>query len=167
MQIQIRYREADTANAVTMLESERYSLFVFRSEIATVEVVDYEAKGRRMRQHVRHRRSVRANETETEIRRRADDDVPPSPASVCELVPPAFADPFPALQGTKIVTLVFIYKIWPTEIKYVEKRVIVEDVNGCIVWSATGTGRCYKQIDMIEEGVPLMFGVATRYSWAD
>jgi hypothetical protein len=51
-------------------------------------------------------------------------------------VPPAFAAPFSAQEDTSIVIdIVFIEENWSTVIKYVKKRVIVEDVDGWTVWS--------------------------------
>ena len=46
-------------------------------------------------------------------------------------VPPAFAAPISAQEDTSIVIdIIFIEENRPTVIKYVKKRIIVEDVDG-------------------------------------
>jgi hypothetical protein len=70
-------------------------------------------------------------------------EVSPSSANLCELVPPPFLDP--SLLLLLILLLLearfdifhFSQTNRPIEIKDVEKRVIVEDVDGCIMWSVT------------------------------
>jgi hypothetical protein len=55
---------------------------------------------------------------------------------VDDLVPPALAVPFPSLQDTVIVSLVVVQKNRSTERKYVEERIVAEDVDGRIMWAA-------------------------------
>ena len=45
-------------------------------------------------------------------------------------VPPAFTDPFPAMNDTVLEVLVFVENIRSTETKYVEERVIVKAMDG-------------------------------------
>jgi len=56
---------------------------------------------------------------------------------LCELVPPPFLDPFLLLLEPRSDIFLFSQKNRPIEIKDVEKRVIVEDVDGCAMWSVT------------------------------
>jgi hypothetical protein len=47
-----------------------------------------------------------------------------------KLIPPPFEDPSPlASYEIGIVFLVFAQKEWPIEIKYVDKRIVIEDVD--------------------------------------
>jgi hypothetical protein len=67
-------------------------------------------------------------------------EVSPSSANLYELVPPPFLVPSLLLLlflEARFDLFHFSPKNRPIEIKDVEKRVIVEDVDGCIVWSIT------------------------------
>jgi hypothetical protein len=49
---------------------------------------------------------------------------------LCKSVPPEFAVPSPLPScETIFIIIVFAEKKWPVEIKYVEKRIIVEDMD--------------------------------------
>jgi hypothetical protein len=50
-----------------------------------------------------------------------------------ELVPPTFTGPFTSLQDLCSANLVSIQEQRLTEIEYVEKYIVVEDVDECIV----------------------------------
>ena len=56
-------------------------------------------------------------------------------ANLYRLVPPTFTGPSPAPNDAIIAILVFIEDIWLTEIKYVEKRVIIKVVDGGTKWA--------------------------------
>jgi hypothetical protein len=74
---------------------------------------------------------IRADEVKTQVRRRAEYEVPPSSANLHEPVPPTFVAPSPALQdpATALAKPSFIHDFGSMEIKYVEQRVIVEHVD--------------------------------------
>jgi hypothetical protein len=72
---------------------------------------------------------MRTKEVETQVNGRMNDEISPSSADLDELVPPVFAAPIPL----DIAIFVIVEEHWPTERKYVEKRVIVKVVDrpGC------------------------------------
>lgn len=60
-------------------------------------------------------------------------------ANLHELVPPDLAAPSPAPDDTIVAIFAFVKDIWSTEVEYVEKRVVVEVVDGCASASVCGS----------------------------
>jgi len=87
-----------------------------------------------MCQHVRDRRPTCTNEADIQAPKC---EVSPSSTDVDKLVPPAFATPI-LLQDIAIFFLPD--NAQSTEIKYVEKRIIVELVDGYPKWTDYRTG---------------------------
>jgi hypothetical protein len=49
---------------------------------------------------------------------------------MCEFVPPVFADPLRTPSNeTGVLVLVFAKNRWPIDIKYIEKGIIVKDMD--------------------------------------
>jgi hypothetical protein len=82
-----------------------------------------------MCQHVCYWRVICTDKGKPEVRRRSENDIPPPAAYLRGLVPPAFAVRLAPIQRKAVIVLVFVGKYGPTTIKYVEKRVVVEDVD--------------------------------------
>jgi hypothetical protein len=61
-----------------VLQRKGYSLFLFRGDVMTVEVIDGERKARRMRQHVCYGCPTCANKGKTQIGCRIKNEVSPS-----------------------------------------------------------------------------------------
>ena len=55
--------------------------------------------------------------------------------NLCEFVPPSFALPIFPFKGTDQITLVFVKDGRSIEIKYVNKGIIVEDVDPRSMWT--------------------------------
>ena len=82
---------------------------------------------------------------------------------MCELVPPAFPVPFSTLLDAVTASLIFVYHNWPTELKYVEERIIVEDVDRCVIWPVLRpTALCLLKVDGNCRGKGRTFGVLTQ-----
>jgi hypothetical protein len=86
---------------------------------------------------------------------------------MCESVPPAFALPFlfPPRE-TDFVILVLAKKKWPVEIKDVEKRIIVEDIDRCSVWDAAHEPCLVLKLISVTGGgsAPLLLGLAIHFN---
>jgi hypothetical protein len=65
---------------------------------------------------------------EMEVRWGPKNEVSPSSANLYELVPPSFTVPIPQL---KIAIVAFLEHTWSTEIEYIEKGIIIQDVDRC------------------------------------
>jgi len=61
---------------------------------------------------------------------RCEDQVSPSLADVDELVPPAFAGRYYPLSDKGIADREDNWEGWSIETKYVEKRIVIENVDG-------------------------------------
>jgi hypothetical protein len=73
------------------------------------------------------------NKGETKVGYRAKYEVSPPLANMDKLVPPPFAGPFSPLEKTGGRNPVLFPNYRSTETKYVEKRIIVEDVDKCVM----------------------------------
>ena len=125
------YLNGDAAHAITVLKCEHDALFVFCGEATISEMIlKNERKGRGMCQHIRYGSARRTNEAETQVRCCTKDEVSPSSTGLRELVPPPFVAPIPL----NIAVCFFLKGTWSTEIKYVEKRIVVEDVDKWTGW---------------------------------
>ena len=60
----------------------------------------------------------------------AKDEASPSSADLCGLIPPPFVTPIPL----NIASFVFLEGAGSTEMEYIEKRIVVEDVDKCAGW---------------------------------
>jgi hypothetical protein len=56
-------------------------------------------------------------------------------ANVRHFIPPALVAPTPTRSETDAVFLAFVYKYRPIETEYIEKRIVVEDVDQRSVWT--------------------------------
>ena len=126
LQFQNRHPEAD---AITLLESKGYPLFIFCADIAVFTIViNNEWKGRRMCQHVRNGFARRTDEAKTEVGCRPKYEVPPSLADVCEFIPPFSMVPFRPSSDTDTI-IISVEDGRSIEMKDVKKRIIIEDVD--------------------------------------
>ena len=82
-----------------------------------------------MSEHVCNWRAPYTDEAKTQVGCRAEQEVSPSLANLCEFVPPSFAVPSSPSRGTDLITLVSIKKVRSIEIKNVDKGVVVEDAD--------------------------------------
>lgn len=73
---------------------------------------------------------MRANKAKVQVEWRPEYEKPPSSADMSEFVPPTFAIPFPPLYDEELVVLIFVQEDGTIEVKDVEERIIVEDVDG-------------------------------------
>ena len=126
LQTRSRHPKGDAAHAITVLECKQYSLFIFWGEVVIfVVVINNEGKGRGMCQHIFYRRSTCTNEAKTEVGGGPIYEVSPSSADLCGLVPPPFVAPIPV----NTAAFVFFEGTRSTEMEYIEKRIVVEDVD--------------------------------------
>jgi hypothetical protein len=131
LQTRSRHVQGDATNAIAVLECKHYALFVFCGEATISEMIlKNERKGRGMCQHIRYGSARRTNEAETQVGCCTKDEVSPSSTGLRELVPPPFVAPIPL----NIAVCFFLKGTWSTEIKYVEKRIVVEDVDKWTGW---------------------------------
>lgn len=88
-------------------------------------------------------------------------------ADAREFVPPMFAAPCPPLYEEMFVVFIFVQEKRATENEYVEKRIIIQDVYGCMLSSvARGAGVILKLINMTERNVLPVLRLTTGYSSA-
>ena len=91
-----------------------------------------------MSQHVCNGRAFCAEKGETQVGCGPKYEVSPSPANVCEVVPPAFTDPMlPPHLETIFVIVIFAKKRLSIKIKYTEKGIVVKDVDRWSMWTIT------------------------------
>ncbi len=125
------YLKGDAAHTITVLECKHYALFVFCGEATIFDMIlNNERKGRGMCQHICYGSARCTNEGETQVGCCTKDEVSPSSTGLRELVPPPFVAPIPL----NIAVFFFLKGTWSTEIKYVEKRIVVEDVDKWTGW---------------------------------
>jgi hypothetical protein len=84
-----------------------------------------------MCQHVRDRCPIGAKEGKAEERCRLENEVPPSTANLYKSIPPTLVIPFASSQDLDGAFLVFVRQGRSAEKEYVEKGVVVEDVDKC------------------------------------
>jgi hypothetical protein len=119
----------DAAHTIAVLECHQHFLFVLCSEaVILVIVTNAERKGRRMGQHIFHGRATCTNETKAQVGGRFEYDVSPPSANLQKPVPPVFVAPSPQPNG---IAFISIKETRSTELKYIEKRIIVEVVDIC------------------------------------
>jgi hypothetical protein len=82
-----------------------------------------------MGQHGCDWRAMCTDEAKTKVRCRSKYEVSPSLANLCEFVPPSFASPSLPSCDTDNIILVSVEDDRTIEIKYVKKRIIVEDMD--------------------------------------
>ena len=83
-----------------------------------------------MCQHVCNGCAFCTDKGDTQVGCRPKYDSTPSLANMRKLIPPSSAVPSPAPPyETTSIALVFAQKKWSIEMEYVEKRVIIEDVD--------------------------------------
>ena len=103
------------AHMIMVLESNSYSFFIFCQEVLiSIDIINDEWKGRRMREHICHGRARCTNE----VGGRCKYEVSPSFANLHERIPPPFANP---VSPQNKATFIFLEGTWLTEIKYSEK----------------------------------------------
>jgi len=73
---------------------------------------------------------------------RCEDQVSPSLADVNKLVPPAFAGRYSSLSDKGIVDRDDNWKDWSIEAKYVEKGIVIQNVDGWSNRLAVARGPC-------------------------
>jgi hypothetical protein len=77
------------------------------------------------------------DKAKTQVRRRAEYELPPSLANVREFVPPLFAIPYPPSNEKLIVILVSVKDGRSIKIKDVKRRIVVEDVDRRSIWTVS------------------------------
>ena len=127
--------QTDAADSGAVLKRKQYSILVFHSPFGTfADIIQDDRQGGRVVEHPCHRCAIRKNEAKSQVGCRREYEPPPSLADMREFVPPAFAGPFSPSRGTAIAgffsNLNINYNNRSIEIEYVEKRIVVEDVDG-------------------------------------
>jgi hypothetical protein len=129
LQFRNRHPEADAANAVTLLESEGYPLFIFCADIVVFTIViNNEWKGRRMCQYVCNGFARRTDEAKIKVGWRPKYEASPFLANVCEFIPPFFTVPSRP-SGDMDAIIIPVKDGRSIMIKDVKKRIIIEDVD--------------------------------------
>ena len=93
-------------------------------------ILDDERKRRGMCEHICYGRARCTNEAEMQVGCGAKDEASPPSADLYGLIPPPFVAPIPL----NIAVFVFIKGTRSTEMKYIEKRIVVEDVDRWTGW---------------------------------
>ena len=96
------------------------------------------------------------NEAKTEVRGAPKYEMTPSPTNVGQLVPPTLVDPVPRSTFISI----YVDQTWPKEMEYVEKRIIIEDLDSRTEWFA-GAGTGYRLVDQYSRRGRRTSGVGT------
>jgi len=127
------YLKADATYAIAVSECEQYDLFISNGhrEISAAHVINNEGQRRGICKHVFYTRAICAETEKTQVRCRPDDEVSPPSANPRELVPPALVAPSFPLQGRVrvVIGIVFVYECQSINVKYIEERIVVEDVD--------------------------------------
>ena len=127
------YLKADPTYAIAVSECEQYDLFISNGhrEISAAHIIDDEGQWRGICKHIFYTRAIRAETEKTQVRCRPDDEMSPPSANPREPVPPALVAPsFPLQGGVRVVIgIVFVYERQSIKVKYIEERIVVEDVD--------------------------------------
>src|SRR5258707_15697400 len=103
------------------------------------------------------------NKGKTEVGCRAKYEISPPLANMDDLVPPALAGPFSPLKNTGGRRPPFVPNCRATETKYVEKGIIVEDVDKCVIWHVMRPiARCLFKADGHSGGKGRTVGILPR-----
>jgi hypothetical protein len=102
-----------------------------------------------MCEHICYGRARCTNEAEMQVGCGAKDEASPPSADLYGLIPPPFVAPIPL----NIAVFVFIKGTRSTEMEYVEKRIVVEDVDRWTGW--------------ITDPGPARGLLASRYTWQE